>query len=229
MAGSAAAGAGWSAADDGGAGWVSEACALGKWLYGRRGIAEIGEVEVAHKRFHEMVREVVALHQRGDAAGAEQALREVGPASRRVIALLTTVERRVREAKVANIVVLEADGRQFGLVVDEINDTEEIVVKPLGKHLKNISVYAGRHHHGRRAGSADSGCGRVGAAGEHPRRGTRAGGGGRGTCGGGGGMRKQSLVLFTGRAERGWLCRCKFWRGWRTFPGRRSSARATSG
>ena len=42
-----------------------------------------------------------------------------------------------------NIVVLEADGRQFGLVVDEINDTEEIVVKPLGKHLKNISVYAG--------------------------------------------------------------------------------------
>ncbi len=42
-----------------------------------------------------------------------------------------------------NIVVLEADGREFGLVVDEINDTEEIVVKPLSKHLKNISVYAG--------------------------------------------------------------------------------------
>jgi two-component system, chemotaxis family, sensor kinase CheA len=44
---------------------------------------------------------------------------------------------------VVNIVVLEADGRQFGLVVDEINDTEEIVVKPLSKHLKSISVYAG--------------------------------------------------------------------------------------
>jgi two-component system, chemotaxis family, sensor kinase CheA len=42
-----------------------------------------------------------------------------------------------------NIVVLEADGRHFGLVVDEINDTEEIVVKPLSKHLKTISVYAG--------------------------------------------------------------------------------------
>jgi two-component system chemotaxis sensor kinase CheA len=42
-----------------------------------------------------------------------------------------------------NIVVLEADGRHFGLVVDEINDTEEIVVKPLSKHLKNITVYAG--------------------------------------------------------------------------------------
>jgi two-component system chemotaxis sensor kinase CheA len=42
-----------------------------------------------------------------------------------------------------NIVVLQADGRRFGLVVDEISDTEEIVVKPMGRHLKNINVYAG--------------------------------------------------------------------------------------
>ncbi len=42
-----------------------------------------------------------------------------------------------------NIVVLHADGRQFGLVVDEITDTQEIVIKPLGSHLKQISVYAG--------------------------------------------------------------------------------------
>ncbi len=39
--------------------------------------------------------------------------------------------------------VLQADDRQFGLVVDEINDTEEIVVKPLGKQLKGISCFAG--------------------------------------------------------------------------------------
>ncbi|MCS6244285.1 MAG: chemotaxis protein CheW [Opitutus sp.] len=44
---------------------------------------------------------------------------------------------------VINIVVLQADGRPFGLVVDEINDTEEIVVKPLGKQLKGISCFAG--------------------------------------------------------------------------------------
>jgi len=42
-----------------------------------------------------------------------------------------------------NIVVLQADGRQFGLVVDEVNDTEEIVVKPLGKQLKSLSFFAG--------------------------------------------------------------------------------------
>ena len=42
-----------------------------------------------------------------------------------------------------NIVVLQADSRQFGLVVDNINNTEEIVVKPLGKQLKGITAYAG--------------------------------------------------------------------------------------
>jgi two-component system chemotaxis sensor kinase CheA len=42
-----------------------------------------------------------------------------------------------------NIVVLQADDRQFGLVVDAIHDTEEIVVKPLQKQLKGVSVFAG--------------------------------------------------------------------------------------
>ncbi len=42
-----------------------------------------------------------------------------------------------------NMVVLQADDRQFGLVVDAIHDTEEIVVKPLQKQIKNINVYAG--------------------------------------------------------------------------------------
>ena len=45
-------------------------------------------------------------------------------------------------AEPANIVVLQADDRQFGLVVDEVNDTEEIVVRPLEKHAIGISTYA---------------------------------------------------------------------------------------
>jgi two-component system chemotaxis sensor kinase CheA len=44
---------------------------------------------------------------------------------------------------VLNIVVVQSEGRQFGLVVDSIFDTQEIVVKPLGKQLKGLSVYAG--------------------------------------------------------------------------------------
>ncbi len=47
------------------------------------------------------------------------------------------------DAGVVNIVVLQADERQFGLVVDRINDTEEIVVKPLRKQLKRIKTFAG--------------------------------------------------------------------------------------
>ena len=44
---------------------------------------------------------------------------------------------------VVNIAVLQADDCQFGLIVDEVNDTEEIVVKPLGELLKGLSVYTG--------------------------------------------------------------------------------------
>ncbi len=48
-----------------------------------------------------------------------------------------------REAHELNIVVLQADDQQFGLVVDAIHDTEEIVVKPLQKQLKSVHVFAG--------------------------------------------------------------------------------------
>ena len=43
----------------------------------------------------------------------------------------------------ASIVVLQADNRRFGLVVDKINDAQEIVVKPLGKEFKGMAGFAG--------------------------------------------------------------------------------------
>ena len=46
----------------------------------------------------------------------------------------------VESGEAINIVVLQTDGRRFGMVVEGINDTEEIVVKPLGKQLKGIPV-----------------------------------------------------------------------------------------
>ncbi len=42
-----------------------------------------------------------------------------------------------------NLLVLRADKRKFGLVVDAIEDTDEIVAKPLGRHLKGIGVFSG--------------------------------------------------------------------------------------
>jgi two-component system chemotaxis sensor kinase CheA len=56
---------------------------------------------------------------------------------------LLQVESVRSEEGVINIVVLQADDRQFGLVVDAIHDTEEIVVKPLQKQLKGISAFSG--------------------------------------------------------------------------------------
>lgn len=47
------------------------------------------------------------------------------------------------EDRIVNIVVLAAGETQFGLIVDEILDTEEIVVKPVSKHLKSINSYSG--------------------------------------------------------------------------------------
>ena len=42
-----------------------------------------------------------------------------------------------------NIVVLQIDDRQFGLVVDGIRDTQEIVVKPIGQLLKGRVCFTG--------------------------------------------------------------------------------------
>ncbi|QGG94756.1 chemotaxis protein CheA [Actinomarinicola tropica] len=47
------------------------------------------------------------------------------------------------ERPAVNMVVLQADGRRFGLVVDEITDTQEIVVKPLGTQVSELGVFAG--------------------------------------------------------------------------------------
>ena len=52
-------------------------------------------------------------------------------------------EEHAVESDSVNIVVLQAGEMQFGLVVDYINDTQEIVVKPLNKLLKNLSIYSG--------------------------------------------------------------------------------------
>ncbi len=41
------------------------------------------------------------------------------------------------------VVVLQADGRRFGMVVDRVLNTEEVVVKALTSRFKDIGLYAG--------------------------------------------------------------------------------------
>ena len=89
------------------------------------------------------MRDVITSKVNGNNKQAQLALDEVKRGSEHVLELLTTVEARALELQNVNIVVLQAEGRQFGLVVDDILDTQEIVVKPLGKQLKGISAYSG--------------------------------------------------------------------------------------
>ena len=123
-------------------------CALGKWLYSA-GLTEYGDIaemhtlEESHRQFHERVRGIVRLKTLGERAQAAHELKELKPFSEHIVGLITAVEQKVLETQNVNIVVLRADDRQFGLVVDEVNDTEEIVVKPLSKQLKSINTYAG--------------------------------------------------------------------------------------
>jgi two-component system chemotaxis sensor kinase CheA len=46
------------------------------------------------------------------------------------------------------IVVLQADDREFGLVVDDVEDTQEIVVKSLQKQIEGVGAFAGATIHG---------------------------------------------------------------------------------
>ncbi len=54
-----------------------------------------------------------------------------------------TLQCATTETSNTSIVVLKAGERPFGLVVDEVNNSEEIVVKPLSRQLKGLSVFAG--------------------------------------------------------------------------------------
>ena len=55
----------------------------------------------------------------------------------------TESDRRYRVASGLNIAVVSSGDMKYGLVVDALFDSEEIVVHPLGRHLKQTKGYAG--------------------------------------------------------------------------------------
>ncbi|HCY87293.1 MAG TPA: hybrid sensor histidine kinase/response regulator, partial [Desulfobacteraceae bacterium] len=52
-------------------------------------------------------------------------------------------DRRYHSSSAMNIAVVSAGAFKYGLVVDQLHDSEEIVVKPVGRHLKKCAAYAG--------------------------------------------------------------------------------------
>jgi len=52
-------------------------------------------------------------------------------------------ERRASASSALNIVVVSTGAMKYGLIVDRLHDSEEIVIKPLGRHLQQCQGYAG--------------------------------------------------------------------------------------
>ncbi|MCG8550827.1 MAG: chemotaxis protein CheW [Desulfobacterales bacterium] len=52
-------------------------------------------------------------------------------------------DRRLNRTGVTNIAIVFAGNYKYGLVVEQFYDSEEIVVKPVGRHLKTCKAYAG--------------------------------------------------------------------------------------
>lgn len=55
----------------------------------------------------------------------------------------TIGDRRKAAESALNIVVVSAGALTYGLIIDQLQDSEEIVIKPLGRHLQNCQGYAG--------------------------------------------------------------------------------------
>ncbi|HEV3118292.1 MAG TPA: hybrid sensor histidine kinase/response regulator, partial [Gemmataceae bacterium] len=53
------------------------------------------------------------------------------------------VTRPENSSRALNVVLVDAGTFEYGLVVEELHDTVEIVVKPLGRHMKGLHDYAG--------------------------------------------------------------------------------------
>ena len=211
-------------------------CALGKWLYGEAlkefgNISQLKQLEQVHKDVHTLIKQIVLHKSAGEQSQAEALFHQVGPLSDQIIALLDQIETVVKADDIVNIVVLQADGRQFGLVVDGINDTEEIVVKPLGKHFKGIPLFAGATimGDGRVALILDvlgiahaPGWSRKCASVPWPKR--RPGPSTRKPS-----RRRSSFSAWARTAA--WPSRCLWWHGWKKFLGprsRRPTARRSS-
>ncbi|MBU1564351.1 MAG: chemotaxis protein CheW [Proteobacteria bacterium] len=55
----------------------------------------------------------------------------------------SVLDRRYSASSALNIVVVSTGSMKYGLIVDRLQDSEEIVIKPLGRHLQQCKGYAG--------------------------------------------------------------------------------------
>jgi len=73
----------------------------------------------------------------------EALLREKEHSERQEQGSRAVEDRRYTASSALNIVVVSNGSMKYGLIVDKLQDSEEIVIKPLGKHLQSCKGYAG--------------------------------------------------------------------------------------
>ncbi len=74
--------------------------------------------------------------------GDERIKESLGTQKDKSSSVKNVIERRTKQSEL-NIVIAQAGVYQYGLVVDGLHDSIEIVIKPLGHHLKAQNVYSG--------------------------------------------------------------------------------------
>ncbi len=79
-------------------------------------------------------------HQIADRRSTETGADTPDPPERRT---RSDKDRRFHASSALNIAVVSTGSLTYGLIVDELKDAEEIVVKPLGRHLESCGAYAG--------------------------------------------------------------------------------------
>lgn len=60
-----------------------------------------------------------------------------------LVSLAEALGGTAEEGDALTVVVVQSDDLTFGLCVSEVHDTQEIVVKPIGRQLKGLAMYAG--------------------------------------------------------------------------------------
>jgi two-component system chemotaxis sensor kinase CheA len=83
------------------------------------------------------------LEDEQQATSDEPASTESSITSNEQPAIRNLKDRRYHARSAVNIVVVSSGIFKYGLVVDKLHDSEEIVIKPLGRHLKHCKGYAG--------------------------------------------------------------------------------------
>jgi two-component system chemotaxis sensor kinase CheA len=108
-------------------------------------LVRLADVLAIEKQFHDAATGVDVADRRQQIADRRSlpVEIEVKPDTDAAVDKRSDTDRRISRLSAVNIMVVTAGVQRFGLIIDQFLDSEEIVVKPIGSHLKECREYAG--------------------------------------------------------------------------------------